>query len=105
MGKININPTDVSSFLKYGDKLIVDYNKKRDILFMQVKNPPPAISIDCDGMFWVRINPENKEVVGIEIEGYRKVFLKRCRKLERIEPEPKQPFFDNISRELLGCLC
>jgi len=55
----------------------VSYNAKRDILLLQLKNPSSAIAVDYDGMFWIRVNPESGQVVGIEIEGYRKVFLKR----------------------------
>jgi hypothetical protein len=104
MDKINITSVDLRSFLENRGKLEVDYNKKRDILFMQIKNPPPAISVDCGGIFWIRVNPENKEIVGIEIEGYRKIFLKRHYELERISPSPTKPFVDEISRELAGCL-
>jgi len=92
------------SFRKNRDNFEVSYNEKRDILLIQVKNPPPAISVDCEGLFWLRVNPENQEVIGVEIEGYRKVFLKRCRELERMRPAATKPFVDRISQELAGCL-
>jgi hypothetical protein len=95
---------NMSSFIMNKDKVTVSFNEKRDSLFIQLKNPPPAISIDCDGLFWVRVNPITGDVVGIEIEGYRKVFLKRYHELESIQPSAEQPFIERISREVEGCL-
>lgn len=92
------------SFRKNRDNFKVSYNEKRDILLIQLDNPPPAISVDCEGLFWLRVNPENGEVIGVEIEGYRKVFLKRCRELEHMRPSTNKPFVDRISKELAGCL-
>jgi hypothetical protein len=108
MEKIDLSCIDLDSFRdsfkKNSDNFKVSYNAKRDILLIQLNNPPPAISVDCDGLFWLRINPENHEVIGVEIEGYRKVFLKRCRELERMRPSSNKPFVDRISKELVGCL-
>jgi len=95
---------NMSLFLLNKNEVTVSFNEKRDSLFIQLKNPPPAISIDCDGLFWVRVNPVTGDVVGIEIEGYRKVFLKRYHELERMKPSAERPFVDRISRELEGCL-
>ena len=95
---------NMASLAKNRDNFAVNYNAKRDILLLQLKNAPPAISVDCSGLFWLRVNPKNGEVVGVEIEGYRKVFLKRYRELEHMRPEPTKPFVDRISRELVGCL-
>ena len=95
---------DMNSLIKNRDSFNVSYNTKRDTLFLQMKNPPPAISVDCDGLFWLRVNPQNGEVVGVEIEGYRKVFLKRYHELEHMRPSTTKPFVDRISRELVGCL-
>ena len=94
----------MNSLIKNRDSFNVSYNTKRDTLFLQMKNPPPAISVDCDGLFWLRVNPQNGEVVGVEIEGYRKVFLKRYHELEHMRPSTTKPFVDRISRELVGCL-
>lgn len=96
---------DLSSLKRNSDNFDVSYNAKRDILFLQVKNPPPAISFDCKGLFWVRVNPLTGEVVGIEIEDYRKVFLKKYRELEHMKPTTtNRPFVERISQELAGCL-
>ncbi len=95
---------DFNSLMKQSGNFDVSYNSKRDTLFMQLKNPPPAISVDCDGMFWLRVNPQNGEIVGIEIEGYRKVFLKRYHELVHMKPATTKPFVERISRELVGCL-
>ena len=95
---------DTNSLKKNRDNFNVTYNARRDILFLQLKNPPPAISVDCDGLFWLRVNPQNGEVVGVEIEDYRKVFLKRRHELEQMKPATTKPFIDRISQELAGCL-
>ena len=95
---------DLQSLRKNFDSFKVSYNKKRDILFLQLENPPPAISVDYNGLFWLRVNPENGEVVGVEIEAYRKTFLKRTRELEHMKPTTSRPFVERISRELVGCL-
>jgi uncharacterized protein YuzE len=95
---------DISSFFRNRGSFTVDYDAKIDSLFLQMKNPPPAISVDCEGLFWLRVNPQNGEVVGVEIEDYRKVFLKKYHELERMKPSSNKPFVDRISKELEVCL-
>lgn len=94
----------MGSLVRNKDSFTVNYDAKIDSLFLQMKNPPPAISVDCEGLFWLRINPQNGEVVGVEIEDYRKIFLKRYQELEHMKPSASKPFVDRISRELEGCL-
>jgi uncharacterized protein YuzE len=53
------------------------YDKEIDSLIIQPKKPVPAISIDWDGDFWVRVNPLSGEIVGIEIENYKQFFAKK----------------------------
>lgn len=53
------------------------YDKGSDSLLMQSDSTTPAISVDWDGELWVRINPSNGDIVGIEIENYKKYFLKK----------------------------
>lgn len=69
--KINYNTVDnISSFIS-------KYDKEADTLFIQPKEPLPAVSIDLDGDFWVRMNPDNGDIVGIEIEDYKELFSKK----------------------------
>lgn len=65
------------------------YNKKADALFLQVEPPLPATSVDWDGELWIRINPETGEITGIEIENFKRFFVK------------KYPFIKSISMEVL----
>ena len=53
----------------------VRYNRERDILFVGLPSPPPAVSYDLAGEAWIRIVPETGEVVGFEIEEYERSFL------------------------------
>ena len=71
-------PDAASAPLKHPDPgaLAVRYNKERDVLIMTVSTLGPAVSLDVDGEFWVRVVPEAREVVGVEIEDFERVFLK-----------------------------
>ncbi|KKL51132.1 hypothetical protein LCGC14_2298540 [marine sediment metagenome] len=52
----------------------IHYSKRADSLIIYFEKPVPAISHDCDGVFWLRIDTEGK-IVGIEIEGFKKHFI------------------------------
>ena len=52
-----------------------DYNQATDILLIQTTEDRPAVSIDCDGEFWIRVDPGTGEILGVEIEDFKKVFL------------------------------
>jgi len=54
-----------------------EYDMERDILLLQSKKRCPAISIDVDGEMWFRVDPSTGEIVGLEIEDFREVFLKK----------------------------
>ena len=46
------------------------------VLFLTVPNPGPALSIDVDGEVWLRIVPATKQIVGFEIEDFKRSLLK-----------------------------
>lgn len=106
--KSRIDMDSIDSLLADVDSFDVSYNAKRDTFLLQLIDPPPAISVDYNGLLWLRVNPQNGKVVGIEIEGFRKTFLKRCHELiNELEDVPlttTHPFKERISRELIGCL-
>jgi len=79
----------------------VHYNEKTDTLLAQGKIPIPAVSVDCGGEYWIRINPETGEIVGVEIEQFKRVFLKKHKKLFKEETTFIRPIADLI--ELEGC--
>ncbi|MCH8898562.1 MAG: hypothetical protein IIC33_09760 [Chloroflexi bacterium] len=53
------------------------YDKHRDVLFMHLLPKRPAVSLDVSGLLWIRYLPISGEVVGLEIEDFDQVFLKR----------------------------
>ena len=77
----------------------VHYNKKTDTLLMQRETDIPAISVDCDGDYWLRVNPKTGEIVGVEIEGFKKVFLKKHPKTLKDETAYVRPIMDLIQLE------
>lgn len=69
--KIDYNTIDnIMSFVS-------SYDKEADSLIIRPKKPVPATSIDWDGDFWVRIDSDSGEIVGIEIEDYKEFFSKK----------------------------
>jgi len=52
----------------------LSYNKKADVLNVRTRQPRAAISVEVDGI-WVRLDPSTGEVLGFEIEDFRRVFL------------------------------
>ena len=53
------------------------YHDDEDVLFLRPDTPRPATSFDLEGEIWLRVDPETGEVVGLEIEDYEAVFLKK----------------------------
>lgn len=86
----------------------ITYNDKRDTLILRSPKASPAISVDCGGLYWLRVNPETAEIVGIEIEDYRRVFVKRMKQYEslsKVRSFPREPFISDLSQSLqAGCL-
>jgi hypothetical protein len=58
-------------------KCKTEYNKKRDIFIAFSEEERDAVSINCKGEFWVRIDPQNGEILGLEIEDFKRIFLKK----------------------------
>ena len=78
------------------------YNRKLDILTMQPDNPPPAVAVDWNGEFWLLVNPVNGEVVGVEIEDFKAVFLKKHPEFLKDESRYNKPLVDHI-HQLQDC--
>jgi hypothetical protein len=51
------------------------YLEDIDTLTFQPEKPVPAISVDCGGDLYLRIDPKTKEVVGVEIEDFESYFI------------------------------
>lgn len=56
---------------------VSEYDKETDTLIIQPETPIPAVSVDWDGDFWVRVNPASGEILGIVIEDYKAFFAKK----------------------------
>lgn len=65
------------------------YNNVEDILFARPGVPRPATSFDWDGEIWVRIDPVTGEIVGLEIDDFESVFLKKHPDLAKAWQEAK----------------
>ncbi|MBI4496700.1 MAG: DUF2283 domain-containing protein [Chloroflexi bacterium] len=68
--RIAINPKEIAQFR-------IVYDRKYDTLFVRPEPPRPAIAVDVAGEIWLRVDPETMQVVGLEIEDFATVFLKR----------------------------
>ena len=53
------------------------YHDGEDVLFLQPDPPRPATSFDLEGELWIRFDPETGEIVGLEIEDFEAIFLKK----------------------------
>ena len=56
---------------------IASYNSDEDTLFIRPEIPRPAVSYDLNGELWIRFDPATKEIIGLEIENFESVFLKK----------------------------
>ena len=59
------------------DRFKPSYDRRRDILFIQEEPNRPAVSRDIAGEVLIRFNPDTDEIVGVEINDFRKLFLVR----------------------------
>jgi hypothetical protein len=55
----------------------VHYQKKYDTLQLRLEPARQAVNVDVAGEFWLRVDPETKEIVGVEIEDFTRGFLVR----------------------------
>ena len=55
--------------------LVLDYERRWDILYLSLREPRPAASMDVDGQIWARVIPDSGEIVGFEIEEFEHRFL------------------------------
>lgn len=65
------------------------YHDTGDTLFVRSDVPIPATSFDLNGEIWIRILPENGKIVGLEIDDFESVFLKKYPELANAWAEIK----------------
>ena len=76
------------------------YDAKTDTMLLQPKENRPGVSVDCGGFAWVRVDPKTGEIIGVEIEGFKKVFLKKYRKAIKNNSNYIRPIVDIIGMEV-----
>lgn len=85
----NVLPIDLKSLERNMETFEVVYDEGEDILFARPGKPHAATSFDWEGEIWVRVNPETGEVVGLEVDDFESVFLKKHPDLAKAWQEVK----------------
>jgi uncharacterized protein YuzE len=65
------------------------YHDDEDVLFLRPDTPRPATSFDLEGEIWIRFDPETGEIVGLEIDDFQAIFLKKHPELAQAWAEAK----------------
>ena len=60
------------------------YNSDEDTFFIRPEIPRPAVSYDFGGELWIRYDPTTKEIIGIEIENFESIFLKKYPEVAKV---------------------
>ncbi|MBI2934031.1 MAG: hypothetical protein HYY29_00510 [Chloroflexi bacterium] len=64
-------------------KFCVAYHPEEDTLFLRPGKALPGTSIDWNGEIWIRVNIRTGAIVGLEIDEFQSVFLKRHPELDK----------------------
>jgi hypothetical protein len=94
---------DMASLEKNIRHFKVEYNKRLDILTLQSDEQVPAVSYDCNGLFWLRVVPDTGEIIGVEIEDFERVFLKKFQEFHKSQRNRPESYVAPISREVEAC--
>lgn len=70
-------------------KLKPIYNTKYDTFFLRSDKPQPATSYDLNGMMWLRVDVVTGEVIGLQIDNFESVFIKKYPELAKAWKEAK----------------
>ena len=91
-GQENALPEPVVAPFESETEFDLSYDAKNDI-FQMVRRSfagRPAVSLDVDGEFWLRMDPETGEIFGVEIEDFEGNFLVTNPQLRAGWPEVRQ---------------
>jgi len=88
--ELTSNQINIESLSRNVKSFTVVYYEDIDTLMFQPEKPIPAISVDCNGDVYLRVNPENKEIVGIEIEDFEQYFIVKYPVIAPIWKEAKR---------------
>jgi hypothetical protein len=70
-------------------KLMPVYHKDQDTFYLRGEKPHPATSYDLNGIAWLRVDVESGEIVGLQIDDFETVFLKKYPELTKAWKEFK----------------
>jgi hypothetical protein len=59
------------------------YHQEYDTFYLRGEKPRPATSYDLNGIAWLRVDVENGDIVGLQIDDFESVFLKKYPELEK----------------------
>ena len=65
------------------------YRKDMDVCYLRSEPNQPATSYDLNGLVWLRIDIATGDIVGIQIDDFESVFLKKYPKLAKAWKEAK----------------
>jgi len=65
------------------------YRKDMDVFYLRLEPNRPATSYDLNGLVWLRIDIATGDIVGIQIDDFESVFLKKYPKLAKAWKEAK----------------
>lgn len=77
---------------------VIVYDEEADTLYARPEQPCPATSIDWDGQMWIRVDPENGEIVGLEIDDFEAFFIKKYPEVAQAWSEAKPLYHRKASR-------
>ncbi len=75
-----------------------DYDEESDILLLQSKDNRPAVSVQLGDM-WIRVDPQTGEILGVEIEDFKRVFLKKHPEITKAKNQYVRPIADLVKLE------
>ena len=75
------------------------YRKDIDVFYLRPEPNRPATSYDINGLIWLRIDIETGDIVGIQIDDFESVFLKKYPKLAKAWKEAK-PLYSQKTNKL-----
>lgn len=81
---VHTNPQIDESTLKNLRSFHPVYHADKDTFFLRPDNPRPATSLDWDGELWLRFIPDTGEVIGLEIENFEAIFIKKHPEIGKI---------------------
>lgn len=86
MGKLTVEdcPRFDEKTIENLKSTIAVYNSDEDTFFIRPEISRPAVSYDLNGELWIRFVPETKEIIGLEIENFESVFLKKHPEIAKV---------------------